>query len=36
VFVVDKEGTIQYTQLVNEIASEPDYDSVLKAVKELV
>jgi len=36
VFVVDKEGTIQYTELVNEIASEPDYDSVMKAVKELV
>ena len=36
VFVVDKEGTIRYTELVNEIASEPDYDSVLKAVKELV
>ena len=36
VFVVDEEGTIRYTELVNEIASEPDYDSVLKAVKELV
>ena len=36
VFVVDKEGTIRYVELVKEIASEPDYDSVLKAVKELV
>ena len=36
VFVVDKEGTIRYMELVKEIASEPDYDSVLKAVKELV
>ena len=36
VFVVDKEGTIRYIELVNEIASEPDYDSVLTAVKELV
>jgi thiol peroxidase len=36
VFVVDKEGTIRYTELVKEIASEPDYDSVLTAVKELV
>jgi thiol peroxidase len=36
VFVVDKDGTIRYLELVNEIASEPDYDSVLKAVKELV
>jgi thiol peroxidase len=36
VFVVDKEGTIRYIELVNEIASEPDYESVLKAVKGLV
>ena len=36
VFVVDKEGTIRYIELVKEIASEPDYDSVLIAVKELV
>jgi thiol peroxidase len=36
VFVVDKEGTIRYIELVQEIASEPDYDAVLTAVKELV
>ena len=36
VFVVDKEGTIRYRELVKEIASEPDYDSVLTAVKKLV
>ncbi|MDH3964593.1 MAG: thiol peroxidase [Deltaproteobacteria bacterium] len=36
VFVVDKEGTIRYMELVKEIASEPDYDSVLTAVKGLV
>ena len=36
VFVVDKEGTIRYMELVKEIASEPDYESVLTAVKELV
>ena len=36
VFVVDKEGTIRYMDLVKEIASEPDYDSLLTAVKELV
>lgn len=36
VFVVDEEGIIRYTELVNEIASEPNYDSVLQAVKELV
>ena len=36
VFVVDKEGIIRYIELVQEIASEPDYDSVLTAVKDLV
>jgi thiol peroxidase len=36
VFVVDNQGTIQYIELVKEIASEPDYDSVLTAIKELV
>ena len=35
VFVVDKEGTIRYIELVKEIASEPDYDAVMKALKEL-
>lgn len=36
VFVVDGEGTIRYIELVKEIASEPDYDAVLTAIKELV
>ena len=36
VLVIDKEGTIRYIELVKEIASEPDYDAVLTAVKELV
>jgi len=36
VFVVDKEGTIRYIELVKEIASEPDYDAVMTALKELV
>jgi thiol peroxidase len=36
VFVVDKEGTIRYIQLVKEIAEEPDYDAVIAAVKELI
>jgi len=35
VFVVDSAGTIRYTQLVPEIAQEPHYDAVLKAVKSL-
>jgi thiol peroxidase len=33
IFVVDKEGTIQYIQLVPELTSEPDYEAVLGAVK---
>jgi thiol peroxidase len=35
IFVVDREGTIRYIQLVKEIAEEPDYEAVLSAVKEL-
>jgi thioredoxin-dependent peroxiredoxin len=35
VFVVDKKGVVRYLQVVPEIATEPDYDAVLKAVKEL-
>lgn len=36
VFVVDREGIIRYVQLVKEISNEPDYDSVLKAVRGLM
>jgi thiol peroxidase len=36
VFVVDREGVIQYIQLVKEVAEEPDYDAVLEAVKRLM
>jgi thiol peroxidase len=35
VFVVDKNGTIRYIQIVNEVASEPNYEAALKAVKGL-
>ena len=35
VFVLDREGTIRYIQIVKEVTDEPDYDSVLKAVNEL-
>ena len=35
VFVVDREGVVRYVQLVREIASEPDYAAVLKAVAEV-
>ena len=36
VFVIDKEGTIRYTEIVNELTHEPDYEAVLKAAKKFV
>lgn len=33
VFVVDKDGILRYKQIVPEIATEPDYDDVINAVK---
>ena len=36
IFVVDKSGVVRYVQLVKEVADEPDYDSVLAAVKKLL
>ena len=36
VFVVDRAGTVQYTQLVKEIAEEPDFAAALDAAKKLV
>ncbi|NVL93315.1 MAG: thiol peroxidase, partial [Desulfobacterales bacterium] len=36
VFVVDREGRIQYIQLVKELTEEPNYKAVLDAVKKLV
>jgi len=33
IFVVDPSGKVTYVQLVKEVASEPNYDEVLKAVK---
>ena len=35
VFVVDKGGVVRYTQLVKELANEPNYDEVLQAVGKL-
>ena len=35
VFVVDKNGIVKLVQLVKEVAQEPDYASVLAAVKQL-
>ncbi|KPJ66133.1 MAG: hypothetical protein AMJ43_08970 [Coxiella sp. DG_40] len=36
VFVVDKDGIIRYTQIVNELTNEPDYEAALNAAKQLV
>jgi thiol peroxidase len=36
VFVVDKEGILNYVQLVKEIAQEPDYNEVLEVLKKLL
>lgn len=35
VFVIDKQGTIQFVQVVPEISTEPDYNAVLDAVRKL-
>ncbi|MGB6837415.1 MAG: thiol peroxidase [Dehalococcoidia bacterium] len=35
VFLIDREGTIQYIQLVREVTEEPDYEAVLSAVSRL-
>jgi len=35
VFLVDRQGTIQYIQLVKELAKEPDYEALLSALKKL-
>jgi thiol peroxidase len=36
IFVVDRQGIVRYTQLVKEIATEPDYAAVLAAVRKVV
>lgn len=36
VLVIDPQGVIRYYQLVPEVTQEPDYDAVIKAVKELL
>ena len=36
VFVVDKEGIIRYVELVEEVASEPNYEAALKAARKLM
>lgn len=36
IFVVDQNGSVQHVEYVSEIADEPNYDSVIEKVKELV
>lgn len=36
VFIIDKNGALQYEQLVSEVTEEPDYDEALNAAKDLV
>ncbi len=36
IFVVDGDDVVRYVQLVPEVGREPDYDAVLRAVKELL
>ena len=36
IYLVDKNGVVQYIQTVGEVASEPDYDEVLAAAHKLV
>ena len=36
IFLVDREGLLQYKELVKEVTHEPDYDAVLSQLKKLV
>jgi len=36
VFVIDKEGKLQYVEIVQEVTDEPDYDAALAAAKGLL
>ncbi|MDM8523731.1 thiol peroxidase [Desulfococcaceae bacterium HSG8] len=36
VFVVDREGVVQYVQILEEITNEPDYDATIAALTKLV
>ncbi len=36
IVVIDKEDTVRYVEVVNEIAEHPDYDKALEAAKKLV
>ena len=36
VFVLDREGTVQHEQVVDEITTEPDYGAAIEAIARLV
>jgi thioredoxin-dependent peroxiredoxin len=36
VFILDRNGTVRYAQLVKEVASEPNYEEVMQALKEVL
>ena len=36
VFVLDRQGTVRHVELVKEVATEPNYEAALQAVKKLV
>lgn len=35
IFVIDREGTVRYVQIVNEMSEEPDYEEVIEEIKKL-
>ena len=36
VLVLDRQGTVRYSELVKEITDQPDYDAAVQAVKSLL
>ena len=36
IYLLDKNRVVRYIQTVSEVATEPDYDAVLKATREIV
>jgi thiol peroxidase len=36
IFILDREGTVQYVQLVKEVANEPNYEEVLQTLNTMV
>jgi thiol peroxidase len=36
IYLIDKDRTVKYVELVSEVATEPDYDAVMKIARELI